>query len=619
MKRSKSNYFKIKRFSLATLDAFVIILAVLLTLWILQATVTNVQIIGIISIFILVFSFVQMMSGEYQKLWRYASSREYFRLILELIFASIISSFIAMIVFLNQIEVMLMLSIITIVSILATRIWAAIVRRELRKEYERNVPRERVVIIGAGEAAHKLIGELKSSAQRQYEIIGAFDDAIDKQNQKICGVPVVGTLSQVHEYVTHESIDSILLAIPSLSDLRRREVIQSLKDYSNKLKILPRLSDLLRDVKMMNQIRDVELEELLGREIVKLDPAPLLAFLQGEVIFISGAGGSIGSELCRQIIRYQPKMLIIFDIYENSLYEIQNELKALATQSEIVTLIGSIRDCKRIESIFQLYQPTIVFHAAAHKHVPLMEMSPNEAIKNNIFGTLNVAQCASEVGVKRFVMISTDKAVNPTNIMGATKRACEMIVQAMNAHSQTEFVSVRFGNVLGSNGSVIPLFKKQIQTGQPITLTHKDITRYFMLIPEAVQLVLQSGAKAKGGEIFVLDMGNPVKIHDLAVNLIKLSGLVPGEDVEIKITGLRPGEKLYEELLMNEDGLEATNNKKIFVEKALFNDLDGLLIKLEKLQNLVTSGETQQVKMYLKEVVPTYVEAEYNPALYEKQ
>ncbi len=619
MKRSKSNYFKIKRFSLATLDAFVIILAVLLTLWILQATVTNVQIIGIISIFILVFSFVQMMSGEYQKLWRYASSREYFRLILELIFASIISSFIAMIVFLNQIEVMLMLSIITIVSILATRIWAAIVRRELRKEYERNVPRERVVIIGAGEAAHKLIGELKSSAQRQYEIIGAFDDAIDKQNQKICGVPVVGTLSQVHEYVTHESIDSILLAIPSLSDLRRREVIQSLKDYSNKLKILPRLSDLLRDVKMMNQIRDVELEELLGREIVRLDPAPLLAFLQGEVIFISGAGGSIGSELCRQIIRYQPKMLIIFDIYENSLYEIQNELKALATQSEIVTLIGSIRDCKRIESIFQLYQPTIVFHAAAHKHVPLMEMSPNEAIKNNIFGTLNVAQCASEVGVKRFVMISTDKAVNPTNIMGATKRACEMIVQAMNAHSQTEFVSVRFGNVLGSNGSVIPLFKKQIQTGQPITLTHKDITRYFMLIPEAVQLVLQSGAKAKGGEIFVLDMGNPVKIHDLAVNLIKLSGLVPGEDVEIKITGLRPGEKLYEELLMNEDGLEATNNKKIFVEKALFNDLDGLLIKLEKLQNLVTSGETQQVKMYLKEVVPTYVEAEYNPALYEKQ
>lgn len=617
--KNSNNYFKIKVLSLATLDAIVIIFAVLVTIWITQNRITNLQLIGIMSVFIIVFSCIQVVGGEYQKLWRYASSSEYFRLIIELVVASIFSSIISTLLFFEHIEAMIMISIISIVNILAIRIWSAIVRREMRKEYEKNLPKENVVIIGAGEAAHKLIGELKTSTQKNYRIIGAFDDASDKQKQKICGVPVLGTLLQVRENIDIESVDRIILAIPSLSESRRYEVIQSLQEYSHKLKILPNLSELLRDNQMLSQIRDVQLEELLGREIVQLDPAPLLAFLQGETIFISGAGGSIGSELCRQVIQYQPKCIIAFDIYENSLYEIQHELKTIPTKTEIVTLIGSIRDRKRIESIFQMYQPTIVFHAAAHKHVPLMEMSPNEAIKNNIFGTLNIAQCASKVGVKRFVMISTDKAVNPTNIMGATKRACEMIVQAMNANSQTEFVSVRFGNVLGSNGSVIPLFKKQIQNGQPITLTHKEITRYFMLIPEAVQLVLQSGAKAQGGEIFVLDMGNPVKIHDLAVNLIKLSGLVPGKDVEIKITGLRPGEKLYEELLMNADGLEATTHQKIFVEKAMFHDLDGLLLKLEKLKKIVGTGEPKQVKAYLKEIVPTYVEAEYSEALYEKK
>ncbi|MGL6229203.1 MAG: UDP-N-acetylglucosamine 4,6-dehydratase family protein, partial [Culicoidibacterales bacterium] len=344
--------------------------------------------------------------------------------------------------------------------------------------------------------------------------------------------------------------------------------IQEVKQLDVQLKVLPRLDQMLNAKADLKQVRDVQLEELLGREMIQLDNDHLSAFIQGETVLVSGAGGSIGSELCRQIAKYEPKQLIMVDIYENSLYEIQNELKRTYPNLTLQALIGSIRDIKRLDYIFATNRPTLVFHAAAHKHVPLMEASPKEAIKNNVFGTFNMATCADKYGVKRFVMISTDKAVNPTNVMGATKRTCEMIVQAMDKESQTEFASVRFGNVLGSNGSVIPLFKKQIAAGGPVTLTHQDITRYFMLIPEAVQLVLQAGSTAKGGEIFVLDMGEPVKIYDLAHDLIKLSGFKPGKDMHIKVTGLRPGEKLYEELLMDEEGLQATSNNKIFVGQA---------------------------------------------------
>ncbi|WP_203636407.1 UDP-N-acetylglucosamine 4,6-dehydratase family protein, partial [Thermobrachium celere] len=378
------------------------------------------------------------------------------------------------------------------------------------------------------------------------------------------------------------------------------------KSTGCEVKIMPSMDEVLTNTERVREIRDVKIEDLLKRDPIKLDNNAIKEYIENKVVLVTGGGGSIGSELCRQVIRFNPKKLLILDIYENNAYDLELELRANYPHIDIEVLIASIRDKKRMETIFEKYRPYVVFHAAAHKHVPLMENNPSEAVKNNIFGTLNLVECADKYNVKRFVLISTDKAVNPTNVMGATKRAAEMIVQAYAKRSKTEFVAVRFGNVLGSNGSVIPLFKKQIEKGGPVTVTHREITRYFMTIPEACQLVLQSAAYAKGGEIFVLDMGEPVKIYDMACNLIRLSGFEPEKDIKIKITGLRPGEKLYEELLLAEEGLTKTQNSKIYVAKPLDIDYEELKLKLEALKFAIQSEEPMKIKNQLKEIVDTY-------------
>ena len=400
-------------------------------------------------------------------------------------------------------------------------------------------------------------------------------------------------------------MDEIVIAIPTLQPSARREILRLCNETECKLKVLPGVYQLINEEVSVSKLRDVSIEDLLGRDSVQIDLSSVEAYLREKTILVTGGGGSIGSELCRQIAKCSPKCLIIFDIYENNAYEIQQELKKKYPFLHLEVLIGSVRNTNRIESVMQLYRPNIVFHAAAHKHVPLMEDSPNEAIKNNVFGTYKTARAADKYGVEKFVLISTDKAVNPTNIMGASKRMCEMVVQMFSRHSKTEYVAVRFGNVLGSNGSVIPLFKKQMAEGGPITVTHPDIIRYFMTIPEAVSLVLQAGAYAKGGEIFVLDMGEPVKIADLAKNLIRLSGYTLGVDMDIEYTGLRPGEKLYEELLTKEEGLQKTENDLIFIGKPLEFDEGEFFNGLERLEKAVAE-ERFDVKEIVSEIVPTY-------------
>ena len=424
-----------------------------------------------------------------------------------------------------------------------------------------------IMIIGAGSAASMLINELKGYKPSGIKFKCIIDDDPSKKNTYISGVKVCGDRNHIIEAAEKYEIDTILFAIPSCGSKERSEILNICKETSCRLKIVPSVYQMICREKssISDKIRKVEIEDLLGREPISLDIDRVMNYVAGKTVLVTGGGGTIGSELCRQIAEHKPKRLIVFDVYENNAYDIQNELKRKYPKLDLVTLIGSVRDSKRLECMFNTYRPDIVYHAAAHKHVPLMEDSPNEAVKNNVFGTLKTARCADKYGAEKFVLISTDKAVNPTNIMGASKRICEMIIQAYNNRSETEFVAVRFGNVLGSNGSVIPLFKKQIEAGGPVTVTDPDIIRYFMTIPEAVTLVLQAGASAKGGEIFVLDMGKPMKILDLAENLIRLSGLVPYKDINIEFIGLRPGEKLYEEMLMDEEGIRETENELIYI------------------------------------------------------
>jgi FlaA1/EpsC-like NDP-sugar epimerase len=424
---------------------------------------------------------------------------------------------------------------------------------------------------------------------------------------KLNGIPVLGGVEDIEDIVDKKNIDEIIIAIPSAKPALINEIYEKCSSTECKVKILPSMSQIIDGTIMLKKIKDIDIEDLLGREPVKVDLDDIAKYIGGKVILVTGGGGSIGSELCRQIASFGPKKLLMLDIYENNLYDIHNELTAKFPELDIFPIIASIRDMDRLDEIFKRFKPAIVFHAAAHKHVPLMEDHPEEAIKNNVFGTRNVAICADKYGCERFVLISTDKAVNPTNVMGATKRIAEMIIQALNAKSKTEFVAVRFGNVLGSNGSVIPLFRKQIEQGGPVTVTHPDVTRFFMTIPEAVQLVIQAGAMAAGGEIFVLDMGKPVKILDLAKKLIRLSGFEPYEDIDIEITGLRPGEKLYEELLLNEEGLKATKHDKIFVAKPVFTDYELLERELEILRQKVYKPSTvDEIKEYVQVLVPTY-------------
>lgn len=465
---------------------------------------------------------------------------------------------------------------------------------------------EKAIIVGAGACGQLLIEEIRKDESFNYKIIGLIDDNPNKRHTYLKGIKVLGNRNELLQIVKDTKATTIFLAIPSMSLEDKSEILEICKEAKAKVKIVPSFYDSIDSGIDLKQVRDVDLKDLLGREEIHLDKSGISDYLTNKVVLVTGGGGSIGSELCRQIATFNPRKLLILDIYENNAYDLQNELSRNYPELNKEVIIASVRDKKRLEEIFEEFNPNVIFHAAAHKHVPLMEVNPQEAIKNNVKGTLNVAECADKYGSDKFVLISTDKAVNPTNVMGATKRFCEMIVQAINVRSKTDFVAVRFGNVLGSNGSVIPLFQKQISEGGPVTLTHKDIVRYFMLIPEAAQLVLQAGAYASGGEIFVLDMGKPVKIYDLAINLIKLSGFEPFKDIDIKITGLRPGEKLYEELLMDEEGLEETKHKKIFIGKPANFDLDVLKERIEEINNIAVNGDLVKLRAKLKEIVPTY-------------
>ncbi len=466
-------------------------------------------------------------------------------------------------------------------------------------------PDKKVIIVGAGSAGNIILKEIQTSNKIRYNVVGFVDNDKNKIGTYISGVKVLGVPENIKLYADITDADLIIIAIPTASAKEIKRLSKLCLETNCETKILPGIYQMLDGEISVSRLRNVDVQDLLGREPINLNTDEIMGYIKGEVVLVTGGGGSIGSELCRQIASHEPKQLIILDIYENNAYEIEQELKRKHPELNLLTLIASVRDSVKMDDVFRTYKPGIVFHAAAHKHVPLMETSPNEAVKNNIIGTYKVVKCADRYKVKRFVQISTDKAVNPTNIMGATKRVCEMIIQAFAKKSETKFVAVRFGNVLGSNGSVIPLFKKQIAEGGPITVTHKDIIRYFMTIPEAVSLVLQAGAYAEGGEIFVLDMGEQVRIYDLAYNLIKLSGYEPEKDIEIKITGLRPGEKLYEERLMTEEGLKKTANDRISIGKPLEIDEQKLFDALNTLYDEAYS-ESTRMKQLVHDLVPTY-------------
>ena len=465
---------------------------------------------------------------------------------------------------------------------------------------------DRIMIVGAGGAAQSLIREFSGNPRLNAKVECLVDDSPGKQRMYLEGVRVVGDRTAIPAAAKRYNIDRIVFAIPSATPEQRRDILQICSTTKCKIQVLPSLSQLVTEEVSVSQLKDVEVQDLLGREPIRVNVDNILQFIGGKVVLVTGGGGSIGSELCRQIAKSNPKLLLIFDVYENNLYDIQMELQRAHPDLNLVALVGSVRNTARMESVFSEYKPDIVFHAAAHKHVPLMEDSPNEAIKNNVLGTYKTAVAAAKHGVKKFVLISTDKAVNPTNIMGASKRLCEMVVQMMNRRSNgTDFVAVRFGNVLGSNGSVIPLFKKQIAEGGPVTVTHPDIIRYFMTIPEAVSLVLQASYYAKGGEIFILDMGEPVRIADMARNLIRLSGYEPDVDIKIVYTGLRPGEKLYEELLMKEEGLKSTDNQLIHIGRPIEMDDELFTQQLERLRH-ACEAESADIKDIVAEIVPTY-------------
>ena len=544
----------------------------------------------------------------YQSLWQYAGTPEIINIFLSCVFSAI-SQMIIVHMFLKwpyPRSCYVFFGGFLLACVVASRFFYRAFRTfvEKRTDMAKSV---NVMVIGTGESANLLIREMKSSSYIQKNALCVIDDFNTRVGSYIHGVKVVGGRDDILENVARYDIDEIIIAMPSAPKSQIREILDICKQTKCELKTLPGMYQLVNGDVNVSQLRKVDVIDLLGREQIQVDLDSIMGYVMNKVILVTGGGGSIGSELCRQIAEKNPKQLIIFDIYENSAYDIQQELIKKYPDLDLKVLIGSVRNTNRVNQIFEKYHPDIVYHAAAHKHVPLMEESPNEAIKNNVLGTWKVADAADKYGTGKFVMISTDKAVNPTNIMGATKRICEMIVQAYNSKSKTEFVAVRFGNVLGSNGSVIPLFKKQIAAGGPVTVTHPDIIRYFMTIPEAVSLVLQAGAYAKGGEIFVLDMGEPVKILDLAKNLIRLSGYIPGEDIKIEFTGLRPGEKLYEEMLMAEEGLKQTKNKLIHIGEPIEFDEEEFFKELEELA--VESKDelsNEEIKEWVKKLVPTY-------------
>lgn len=546
----------------------------------------------------------------YKSVWRYASATE----LLNIVFATTCAA-VAQIILCNVMNQKMPRSYYMIYWFLlfgmccmirfSYRILRLINSKRLdRAEKEK---RNNVMLIGAGAAANAILKEIESSSYLNLNVKCIIDDNPGCHGKFLRGVPIVGGRDKIIDAVGQYAVDEIIFAIPSANTQTRKEILDICKESGCKLRTLPGIYQLINGDVSVSKLKEVEIEDLLGRDPIEINTEEVLNYVSGKVVLVTGGGGSIGSELCRQIAGHHPKQLIIVDIYENNAYDIQQELIRKHPELNLQVLIASVRNTARINDIFATYRPNIVFHAAAHKHVPLMEVSPNEAIKNNVMGTYKTARAADKYGAEKFVLISTDKAVNPTNVMGASKRICEMVIQMMNQKSETNFVAVRFGNVLGSNGSVIPLFKKQIAEGGPVTVTDPRIIRYFMTIPEAVSLVLQAGAYARGGEIFVLDMGKPVKILDLATNLIKLSGYKVGEDIEIEFTGLRPGEKMYEELLMDEEGLKKTANKMIFIGKPIDFDTEVFEKQLEELI-LHAKQEDKDIRKEIKEIVPTYQE-----------
>lgn len=544
----------------------------------------------------------------YRSVWRYASANE----LINIVFATTCTA-VAQVVYCYVLNQKMPRSYYVLYWFLLTAMTSCIrfgyrilrLINSKRTELAEKNRRINVMVIGAGAAGNMILKEMESSRYLNLQAKCIIDDQPGCHGKMLRGVPIVGGRDKILEAVPHYGIDEIILAIPSASVQVKKDILDICKETGCKLRTVPGVYQLVNGEVSVSKLKEVEIEDLLGREPIRINTEEVFGYVSGKTILVTGGGGSIGSELCRQIASHNPKQLIIVDIYENNAYQIQQELIRKYPDLNLLVLIASVRNTNRINSIFAQYRPDIVYHAAAHKHVPLMETSPNEAIKNNVMGTYKTAMAADKYGAEKFVLISTDKAVNPTNVMGASKRICEMVVQMMNQKSKTNFVAVRFGNVLGSNGSVIPLFKQQIAEGGPVTVTHPDIIRYFMTIPEAVSLVLQAGAYAKGGEIFVLDMGKPVKIVDLATNLIKLSGYKPGEDIEIKFTGLRPGEKMYEELLMDEEGLKKTANKLIFIGKPIDFEADVFERQLEKLI-ADAKKETTDIRSEIKEIVPTY-------------
>ena len=584
---------KIRTIFLVLLDVIIINLDIIIALFMrFGSDFSSINIENIMSqapqiviIKIAVFAYFRL----YKSLWQYASIDELLQIFNGVVVANTLT---VTYLFLLRVEgfprsIVLLMGMLDLLFIGGSRLSYRVFRRMKQKYLISDKNKKRILIIGAGDAGTMLAKEFNRQIELNSKPVAFLDDDNLKRNKIINGIKVIGKIDQVTLIAEKEEIDEIIIAVPSTSNKRIKEIINLTKNTKCKVKIVPAMNDILSGELSLKDIREINIEDLLGRDQVKLNMESMEKYIENKVILITGGGGSIGSELCRQVARFKPKKLIIFDIYENNAYDIQNEL--LRKYDKLINLdvvIGSVRDKNRIEEIMKDNKIDIIFHAAAHKHVPLMERSPKEAIKNNIFGTKNVAECAIKFKVPKFVMISTDKAVNPTNIMGATKRVCEMVIQSLNDNDVTDFVAVRFGNVLGSNGSVIPLFKEQIKEGGPVTVTHSEVTRYFMTIPEASKLVIQAGAMAKGGEIFILDMGEPVKIIDLAKDLIKLSGLQPYTDIDIEVVGLRPGEKLYEELLLNEKENIKTSNRKIFVEKSTHYDKEKLQNKLSKLSEI---------------------------------
>lgn len=615
------NYQKqIRKLVLLLLDSLLIILTAYLSLEIRFDFHLNTQHLMyryILTENLLIYGMITLgmvyLFGLYKSLWRYASISE----LISVAMASFWSNAAVLLVF-TLLDVKMprsfyVINLFLMMTFLGGMRFSYRILRRLQadgfsfKKLKQTHQDTRVLIIGAGEAGYLTSKEISKGVGLKKTLVGFIDDDPHKQGRLINGVKVIGRIADIDRIVDEYLVDEIIMAMPSASSKRKREILELCKNLKIKMRILPGVFELIDGKVDIKKIRDVEIEDLLGRDPVKLDDSKIREYIKGKRVLVTGGGGSIGSELCRQVASYEPDELIIFDIYENNAYEIQNELTKRFPELNLKVLIGSVRDEVRLEEVFSLYHPQVVFHAAAHKHVPLMQNSPFEAIKNNTMGTYNVGKYAGEYECERFILISTDKAVNPTNIMGASKRLAELGIQLLNSrYQQTEYMAVRFGNVLGSNGSVIPLFKKQIESGGPVTVTHPEIIRYFMTIPEAVQLVLQAGTMAKGGEIFVLDMGEPVKITNLAEDLIRLSGFEPYQDIDIVFSGLRPGEKLFEELLLDDEGISKTYHEKIFIGRPLVFSEDVVKTAFDELIDAMKIRNINRVEQTILKLIPTY-------------